>query len=99
MTDIKTLKRFVEQGENIDGKVIACGDYWWSVAVPCYDFNKEIVEPGTNETFPDGAIGLRVDDDFWAVAALPYKFRDLQTRDIVDVLFPWIPEGEVRIND
>lgn len=41
-------------------------------SLPGIDFNRELILPGTNETFPDGAVGVRVDDDFWAVAALPW---------------------------
>ena len=66
---------------------------YWAVAedekLPGHDFCREIVEPGTNETFPDGAVGIRVDDDFWAVAALPYEFKNQGLREIVKELWPW----------
>lgn len=61
---------------------------------PGLDFNREIVKPGTNETFPDGAIGVRVDDDFWAVAALPWKYLDTPIDEIVKELWPeYVVEG------
>lgn len=56
--------------------------------LPGFDFNREIVEPGTNERFPEGAIGIRVDGDFWTVAVLPYSYKDTPLRDIVAELWP-----------
>lgn len=56
--------------------------------LPGIDFNREIVEPGMNETFPDGCVGIRVDDDFWAVAALPLSYRDTPLPDLVRALWP-----------
>lgn len=63
---------------------------YWAVAdeLPDDDFSKEIVEPGTNDTFPDGAVGIRVDDDFWAVAALPLSFRNVPLEEIVKRFWP-----------
>lgn len=52
------------------------------------DFNREIVEPGTNEIFPDGAVGIRVDDNFWAVAALPYSYKEKTIQEIVAEFWP-----------
>lgn len=53
------------------------------------DFNKDIVPPGINETFPDGVVGVRVDDDFWVVAALPYdEYVDTPIEDIVAEFWP-----------
>ncbi len=57
------------------------------------DFNKEIITPGSGskyvrEQFPDGCVGIRVDDDFWIEAVLPYKFKDLETPEIIEVLWP-----------
>ena len=56
--------------------------------LPGYDFNREIIAPGANETFPDGAVGIRVDDDFWAVAALPLSFRSMPLPEVVSALWP-----------
>lgn len=64
--------------------------------LPFDDFNKETVEPGTNETFPDGATGIRADDDFWQVAALPYEYRALDTATIVSILWPGIKDPVIR---
>lgn len=60
--------------------------------LPSYDFNREIIEPGIHKTFPDGVVGVRVDDDFWAVAALPYRFVDLPLPDIVKTIWPDLVE-------
>jgi hypothetical protein len=62
--------------------------YFVSTEVPDIDFNREIVPPETNKTFPDGAIGIRTDGDFWAVAALPYKYLDVPLAEIVKALWP-----------
>lgn len=56
---------------------------------PGNDFNREIIPPGESDSFPDGAIGVRIDDDFWAVAALPYeKYIDVPIEDIVAEFWP-----------
>ncbi len=63
---------------------------WWvcKSELPGTDFCREIHKPGGNEDFPDGVIGIRVDDDFWAVAAIPYKFNLLPVQEIVETLWP-----------
>ena len=55
---------------------------------PSLDFNKEILKPGIRDDFPDGIIGLRVDDNFWQVAALPYECVEYSTEEIVQFLWP-----------
>lgn len=67
----------------------------WNVGtgLPCHDFNREFIEPGTNEEFPEGALGIRVDDDFWLVARLPYEYRVLSIEDLVEVLWPDITDA------
>ncbi len=67
--------------------------------LPGLDFNREIVEPGDNETFPDGVLGIRVDDDFWAVAALPLKYRDKPLREIISALWPQYVEQATFLPD
>lgn len=52
------------------------------------DFNREIIEPETNEHFPEGAVGIRVDDNFWAVAALPLSYREKTIEQIVTEFWP-----------
>jgi len=56
--------------------------------LPGIDFSREILKPGECEDFPDGALGIRVDDDFWSVAALPLKYADVPLADIVKNLWP-----------
>lgn len=64
--------------------------------LPGIDFNREIIEPGENETFPKGAVGIRVDDDFWPVAALPLAYRDTPLEEIVRELWPqYADEAEI----
>ncbi len=56
---------------------------------PDHHFNREILEPGVNKAFPNGAVGIRVDDDFWSVAALPLgQFRGIPIEQIVALLWP-----------
>ncbi len=72
---------------------ISLDDPYWAVPshrLPFHDFNKEIVLPGTNDSFPDGAIGIRVDDNFFEVAALPYTYLSLSVKEIVSMLWPEI---------
>lgn len=95
MTTKKELKIFIgdmkpSTKEHSDGCYEA-GSYWYASAkadIPGYDFCREIVAPRTNKTFPDGALGVRVDDDFWSVAALPYRFAELSIKEIVETLWP-----------
>lgn len=65
--------------------------YWVAKSddLPALDFNREIVAPGLIDVFPEGAIGVRVDDDFWSVAALPFeKYRNVPIQDIVAEFWP-----------
>ena len=93
---IPQLKEYMKQSVSADGEQ-RIGEYFWSSELPSYDFTKEVLEPGCSETLPEGATGLRVDDDFWIVGIIPYEYRDVPTRELVDVLYPWIPEGKVII--
>lgn len=71
--------------ENDDRKDVWFIDY----TCPYTDYCREIVEPGNiNKSYPNGAVGIRVDDDFWAIAAIPYKFKELTCEEICIVLFP-----------
>jgi hypothetical protein len=56
--------------------------------LPGLDFNREFVQPGEQAGFPDGVIGIRVDDDFWCVAAIPLSYADVPLIDIVRILWP-----------
>jgi len=67
----------------------ALPDPYWVGENPSFnDYNREIIEPGMIDVFPEGAIGIRVDDDFWAVAALPLSYIDTPLEDIVEALWP-----------
>jgi hypothetical protein len=52
------------------------------------DFNKEIIEAGVSKKLPNGAVGIRVDSDFWAVAFLPLEFKSKTVQEIVLELWP-----------
>lgn len=64
------------------------GNFWYEKQPPFDDFCKEIIEPGANEDFPNGAVGIRVDNGFWAVAALPYEYKDVPIEQIVTEYWP-----------
>lgn len=66
--------------------------YWVGETVPTYDFNKEIFEPGIHPKFPDGVVGIRCDDDFWVVAALPYSYKEVPVEKIIAEIFPHITD-------
>lgn len=68
-------------------------DKWWYHkdfnTLPSRDFNKDIIHPNNySDEYKEGALGLRVDGDFWAVAAMPYEFSELTTKEIVTILWP-----------
>lgn len=86
---IEDFKEFVSK-LRLNKKKTELKKFPWQVDVkhPFNDFCKEIVEPGLNKFFPRGAIGIRGDSDFFGLAALPYRFKDLTTQEIVSVLWP-----------
>lgn len=95
------LKNIMKAGpvEGVDDAVeLRDGAFHVSLSsLPSHDFNREIVGPGKNEAFPEGALGIRVDDDFWVVAVLPYRFAELSIENLVEVIWPDIyPEAEFR---
>lgn len=57
-------------------------------SLPGLDFNRELHAPGTYEKFPEGVVGIRVDTDFWSVAALPWEYNSWSLRDLVAELWP-----------
>ena len=87
------LKDFASKMEVVmdDGEKCRQLDKWWaSIDLPFSDcdFNKEVVEPDINEHYPEGVVGIRVDDDSWQVGAIPLEFKDLTIQEIVEVLWP-----------
>lgn len=67
--------------------------YWVGkkgVDLPSFDFNREIVKPSTNSEYPDGAVRILADWDFFTVAILPYRFRGLYIEEIAAALWPEI---------
>lgn len=56
--------------------------------MPFSDFNKEIIAPGLMDEFPNGAIGIRVDDNFYSIGALPYSYLSVPIQEIVKEFWP-----------
>jgi hypothetical protein len=62
------------------------------------DFNRDIIKPNAYSNFdnddchcsdfPDGAVLIRVDSDFWVVAALPYEYINKTIQEIVIEFWP-----------
>lgn len=70
---------------------------WWVALtedLPFADFNKEVCEPRLFESDPEGYVGIRVDDDFFFVAKIPYKFKDLSMEQIGKMLWPDVEDAE-----
>lgn len=79
-----------------EGLVLRKGKWWIAQRLAGHDFCKEILEPGTNENLPDGAVGIRTDDDFWIAAELPYRFKDLDCATLVSIAWPHIENPIIR---
>ena len=52
------------------------------------DFNRDLIPPNTSTERPEGIVGIRVDEDFFLVAILPWKYHELNIQEIVQVLWP-----------
>jgi hypothetical protein len=81
---------------NQSGDQLRNGRWWADASHPFRDFCKEIVEPGTNREFARGAIAIRTDDDFWIVAAIPLRFRNVSCAEIVKAFWPGIDNPLIR---
>jgi hypothetical protein len=56
---------------------------------PFNDFNRDIIEPNTDEEIPEGAVLVRNDDGFWIIANLPYDtYKDKTIQEIVAEFWP-----------
>ncbi|HKF95122.1 MAG TPA: hypothetical protein VKB96_11100 [Gammaproteobacteria bacterium] len=67
--------------------------YGWHDEIPSWDFNRELFAPGQNPGYPDGVIYIRVDDDFWIVASLPWRFLNTPLDEVVRVIWPSVHEA------
>lgn len=56
--------------------------------LPGFDFNREIVRPNINPAYPEGVMGIRVDGNFYPVAALPAMYIGLPLQTVVRTLWP-----------
>lgn len=52
------------------------------------DFNRDLLPPNTSSERPEGGVAIRVDDDFFVVAFLPWKYHELSILELVKVLWP-----------
>jgi len=92
MSSIEKLQRFKDiLIDSVDEYVM--GDqfddsYWYRMMTICSYLNKEVVHPGVNEDYPDGVVGVRDDDNFWAIAVIPYEFKNLAIEEIASVFWP-----------
>jgi hypothetical protein len=99
MNDLQQkLRDFVSSMEvstDLDDEGCRYSGEWWVSGddLPAWDFNREIVRPGHHD-FPDGAIGIRVDDDFWVVGLIPYEYEPLSIQELVEVLWTYVTEPE-----
>lgn len=65
--------------------------YFWYEKVdemPGHDFTRELIKP--SKEWPEGVVCIRVDDDFWSMAALPWEYRRLPLAVVVEILWPEI---------
>lgn len=67
-----------------------------NIPVPYWDFNWVINTPGFNERFPEGVAGIYMDEDFWLAAVFPYEYRELDLKDVISIIFPYVEE--IKIN-
>lgn len=91
VADLDELKAFVSRLKVVKSKYGTTErrlGKWWVSEPHDHTLNREIVEPKTNPSYLDGAVGLRFDDYFWSFAVLPYQFREIPLETLVSTLFP-----------
>jgi hypothetical protein len=91
VTDLEAFLADMVPGE--DRRVHNDGPWWASVGNPDNTFNREIAHPGDLPMYPDGVLAVRCDDDFWIVATLPYRFRDLSIETLVSTIWPEVTDA------
>lgn len=68
--------------------VVSAADGYTGFAVG-NDLNREIVVPGTNTQYPEGAIVIRTDGNFWIVGVLPFEeYKGVSIEDIQKKFWP-----------
>lgn len=75
-------------------------DWWFTpeAKLDFDDFTKDVVKPNDTEypnakgevAWPEGATTVRMDDDFFLCAVLPYEYKDLTIQEIVAILWPTV---------
>lgn len=81
------LREFIASMSLVDGQLVF-GQWLVNQELGFGYFNKELVGPGILPDYPEGAVGIRSDDDFWIEAILPWRFHKLSLQEIVGVLWP-----------
>lgn len=67
---------------------------------PGADYCREVIQPGVDPCLPDGAVGIRVDDDFWLVAVLPLEpYADESIQSIVADVWPHLADEATYVPD
>jgi len=62
---------------------------------PFTDFNRDVIEPNTNDEVPDGVVMVRNDDDFWIIANLPYNlYKGKTIQEIVAEFWPDVKDPQ-----
>lgn len=91
--DDQIAELFEDDSDNPKYHTKFAAPYWhdpfteeWGI--PFDDFNREVIEPGELPDLPDGAVGIRMDDDFWTCAVLPLTYRDKTVSEICMELWP-----------
>jgi hypothetical protein len=92
-----------DDSETIEQTNMVSGEYWYypveKSKFPFKDFTKTIGAPGTLDHLPEGGIGIYTDDNFWPLAFLPYEYKDIDIKDLVEVLWPHLTEGAIYSED
>ena len=61
------------------------------------DFNWELKSPEMDSKFPDGLAGIRMDENFYMLATIPYKFKELDLEEVVRYLHPSLEGEEITV--
>lgn len=106
MTVHSDIKRIVD---NALANPSAPGGHEWFVSHdnPHRDVNREVVTPGSivdQHSFPEGAMIIRVDDDFYSIALLPYELSFYDFRTVLKIIWPDVnytirPDSHDPLND
>ncbi len=111
ITDIPSfLAGFSPAGGEAIGQKMVHPQGWWFSLRPC-DFwlNRELAAPGALPEYPDGAVAIRSDGNFWTEAVLPWTLLEVPLPELAAALWPrvlekpelaeWGPDVQARLED